>query len=98
MFRAFLIFGTVVDILLALFLVLVFGYVLDSWNDPKGAWVGWVVTLVWLMAFLVAAGAPLLAHRLKRRQSAPARVALVIWLPSLVIIGVSVIGLMLSPP
>ena len=40
MFRAFLILGAAFDILLALFLVLVFGYVMDSWHDPNGAWVG----------------------------------------------------------
>ena len=44
MFRAFLIAGAFVDVLLALFLLLVFGWVMDSWHDPKGTWVGIVVT------------------------------------------------------
>jgi hypothetical protein len=98
MFRAFLILGAAFDILLALFLVLVFGYVMDSWHDPKGAWVGIAVTGAWLMAFVPSAGAPLLGYVLNRRRSPHARVALIVWLPVLMIVGVSTIGLLISPP
>src|SRR4029453_12864787 len=92
MFRAFLILGAVFDILLALFLLLVFGYVLDSWHDPKGAWVGFAITICWLMAFVPSAAAPLLGYFLSRRRSAPARIALVVWLPAIVIVAVSMVG------
>lgn len=98
MFRAFLVLGAVLDILLALFLVLVFGYVMDSWHDPNGAWVGIAVTGAWLMAFVPSAAAPLLGYVLNRRRSSPARVALIVWLPTIVIVAVCTIGLMLSPP
>jgi hypothetical protein len=97
MFRAFLILGTAIDVLVALFLLLVFGWVIDSWDDPKGAWVGLTVTGVWLIAFVLSAAAPLVGYRLTRRRSAPARIALVVWLPAVVLIGVTLFGLMLTP-
>jgi hypothetical protein len=40
MTRAFIVLGVVLDVLIALFLVLVFGWIVDSWHDPKGVWVG----------------------------------------------------------
>ena len=98
MFRAFLILGTCVDVLIALFLLLVFGYVIDSWHDPNGAWVGIVVTTVWLGSFVLAAGAAPLGYRLERRQSTPARVALVVWLPTVILVGTTIIGFMIAPP
>jgi hypothetical protein len=98
MFRAFLILGAFVDVLLALFLLLVFGWVMDSWHDPKGAWVGIVVTTVWVGAFVLSAGAAPLGYRLTRRRSRPARVALVVWLPIVVLVGTTLIGFMISPP
>ena len=98
MFRAFLILGAAFDILLALFLVLVFGYVMDSWHDPNGAWVGFAVTAAWLIAFVPSAGAPIVGYLLNRRRSPRARVALIVWLPAMLIIGITTIGLMLSPP
>jgi hypothetical protein len=97
-FRAVLILGAALDILLALFLLLVFGWVIDSWHDPNGAWVGVVVTTLWLIAFVLCAGAPLLGYVLSRRQAAPGRIALAIWLPALVLIGVTTVGFMISPP
>lgn len=97
-FRAFLILGAVLDILLALFLLLVFGWVIDSWHDPNGAWVGVTVTTVWLIAFVMSAGAPLLGYVLSRKHSTPGRIALAIWLPALVLIGVTTVGFMISPP
>jgi hypothetical protein len=98
MFRAFLMVGAFVDVLLALFLLLVFGWVMDSWHDPKGAWVGTVVTTVWLSAFVLSAGAAPLGYRLARRQSPPSRVALVVWLPVVVLVGTTIIGFMIAPP
>ena len=92
MFRAFLIVGAVFDILLALFLLLVFGYVLDSWHDPNGAWVGFAVTACWLLAFVPSAVAPLAGYVLNRRRSTPGRIALVVWLPAIVIVTVSMVG------
>jgi hypothetical protein len=97
-FRAFLIIGAALDILLALFLLLVFGWVLDSWHDPNGSWVGVSVTTFWLIAFMLSAGAPLLGYWLSRRRSAPGRVAMAVWLPALVLIGVTAVGFMISPP
>ena len=79
-------------------MLLVFGWVMDSWHDPKGAWVGIVVTTVWLSAFVLSAGAPPLGYRLARRQSRPARVALVVWLPIVVLVGTTIIGFMIAPP
>jgi hypothetical protein len=98
MFRAFLIFGAFVDALLALLLLLVFGWVMDSWHDPNGAWVGAVVTATWLTAFMLSAAAPPLGYRLTRRRSPPGRVALVVWLPVVVLVGVTLIGFIISPP
>ena len=89
----FVVLGAFIDALLALFLLLVFGWVLDSWHDPNGAWVGIVVTTVWLSAFRAAAGAAPLAYRLTRRQSQPTRVALVVWSPVVVLVGTTIIGL-----
>lgn len=98
MSRAFLIAGVALDTLFALFLLLVSGWIVDSWQDPKGAWVGVVVTAVWLVAFVLCAGAPFLGYALKRHRSPPARIALVVWLPAVLIIVVTVVGLMISPP
>jgi len=98
MFRALLIVGAAVDILLALFLLLVFGWIMDSWHDPNGAWVGVVVTAAWLTAFALSAGAPLVGYRLNRRGAAPGRIALAIWLPAIVIVGVTIVGFLVFPP
>jgi hypothetical protein len=98
MFRAFLILGGFVDVVLALFLLLVFGYVIDSWQDPKGAWVGIAVTSLWVLAFALAAGAAPLGYRLARRQSAPGRVAFVVWLPIVVLVGLTLVGFIVAPP
>ena len=98
MVRALLIVGTIIDVLLSLFLVVVFGWVIDSWHDPKGAWVGIVVTLVWTSAFVLAAGAAPLGYALSRRGVPPARVAIVVWLPVIVLVGVTVIGFIIAPP
>jgi hypothetical protein len=69
MFRAFLIAGAFVDLLLALLLLIVFGYVMDSWHDPNGEWVGVVVTATWLAAFVLSAGAAPLGYRSTRQHA-----------------------------
>jgi len=96
--RAFIVLGVVVDILIALFLVLVFGWIMDSWHDPKGVWVGLTVTSVWLLAFGVSVTAPLVGLRLSRRRASPAYPALIVWLPTLLFGALTIVGFALSPP
>jgi hypothetical protein len=98
MFRAFLILGALIDGLLALFLLIVSGWIIDSWHDPNGAWVGVSVTTIWLCSFVLAAGAAPVGYRLSRRGSPPARVALVVWLPVVVLVGITLIGFLIAPP
>jgi biotin transporter BioY len=97
-FRAFLVIGIGIDLLIAVFLVIVFGWILDSWHDPREPWAGPIVTTLWSIAFLLSAGAPVLAYWLKRRQAALARIALAVWLPAIVLIAICAAGLILSPP
>jgi hypothetical protein len=96
--NALVILGVVVDVLMALFLLLVFGWIMDSWHDPNGAWVGVVVTTLWLLAFISTAGAAALGLRLRHRRAPPGRVALVVWLPAALLIGICVIGFTIAPP
>lgn len=98
MFRAFLMIGVAVDLLIAVFLVIVSGWMIDSWHDPKEPWAGPIVTTLWSIAFVLAAGAPILAYSLSRRNAAPARVAFAVWLPALLLIAICGIGLIVSPP
>ena len=90
--------GTIVDGLMALLLVVVFGFVLDSWHDPRDPWAGPVVTLFWTMAFVASVGAPWLAFRLRRRNATPTRVVLTVWGPTLVLVGITAVGFMIAPP
>jgi hypothetical protein len=96
--RALIILGAAIDILLALFLLLVFGWIIDSWHDPKGAWVGVSVTAMWLIAVVALAGAPLLAWRQRRRGASRERAALIVWTPSIALVGITIIGFMIAPP
>jgi len=96
--RALIILGAAIDILLALFLLLVSGWIVDSWHDPKGAWVGISVTTMWLIAFAALAGAPLLARRQRRKGASLERVALTVWAPSMVLVGITMIGFLIAPP
>jgi hypothetical protein len=98
MFRAFLVIGIGIDLLIAVFLVIVFGWILDSWHDPREPWAGPIMTTFWSVAFVLSAGAPILAYWLKRRKAAPARIALAVWLPAIVLIAICAAGLILSPP
>ena len=96
MFRAFLIAGAAFDLVIALFLLVVAGWVIDSWHDPV-PWTGPIVTAFWSIGFVLSAGAPLLAYRLSRRNSGPGRVAMAVWLPALVLVAVCVIGFLIFP-
>ena len=97
MVGAFLILGGVIDVLLALFLLLVFGYVLDSWHDPQGRWVGVAVTSAWLISFVLSAGGAIVGYTLHRRRSTPGRIALAVWLPTLLLVGVTIAGFVVFP-
>jgi hypothetical protein len=98
MFTAFLLIGAAFDLMIALFLLIVVGWILDSWHDPRDPWAGPIVTSCWLIAFLLSAGAPIVAYRLRRRSAAPGRVALAVWMPAVLLVGVCIVGLMLFPP
>jgi hypothetical protein len=97
-FRAFLIIGATVDLLIALFLLIVSGWIIDSWHDPKEPWAGPIVTTVWSIAFVLVAGAPILAYRLSRQKAAPHSVAVAVWLPALLLLAICGIGLIVFPP
>ena len=88
--------GMVIDVLIAAFLLLVFGWILDSWKDPV-PWTGPIVTTCWTMAFVMSAGAPLWARRLQRRQAPYGRVVLVAWMPAIVLVGLTIVGFMVFP-
>jgi hypothetical protein len=98
MVRAGFILGVAVDLILVLFLILVFGWVIDSWHDTRVAYAGAIVTGAWLVAILFVAGAPILAYGLHRRKAAPAHVLVTLWRPGLLLITLCVVGLMISPP
>jgi hypothetical protein len=83
--------GIAIDLLMAAFLLLVSGWIVDSWNDPV-PWTGPIVTTIWTCAFAICAGAPLVARWLRRRQATPGQVALAVWLPSIVLITLTAIG------
>ena len=98
MFRAFVVAGAAFDLAIALFLLIVSGWIVDSWHDPRNPWAGPIVTTAWAFAFLLSAGAPILAYRLSRRRAPPGRVALAVWLPAVVLLAICGVGLILSPP
>jgi hypothetical protein len=95
--RAFVAIGAGLDLLIALFLVIVFGFVLDSWHDPREPLAGPIVTTLWSIAFVSSAGAPILGYWLKRRKAAAGTIAWVVWLPAIVLIAICVVGLIISP-
>jgi hypothetical protein len=97
MMRAIIVLGVITDIAMALFLLLVSGWIVDSWRDPKGAWVGVSATALWLGAFVLSAGAPILGRVLKRRGAAAGRVALAIWAPGLVLVASCALGFLIFP-
>jgi hypothetical protein len=97
MFRAVVTIGAGLDLLIALFLFVAFGWVLDSWHDPREPWAGPIVTTLWSIAFVSSAGAPILGYWLKRRNAEPRRIALIVWLPAIVLIAICTVGLIVSP-
>jgi hypothetical protein len=98
MYRTFLVIGAAFDLLIALFLLIVSGWIVDSWHDPRDPWAGPIVTTLWGIAFALSAGAPILAYRFSRKQASPGRVALTVWLPAVVLIAICGVGLMIFPP
>ena len=88
--------GMAIDILMAAFLLLVFGWILDSWKDPVPG-TGPIVTTIWTIAFVMSAGAPLVVRWLRRRQAPYGRVALVAWLPVMVLVGLTIVGFLVFP-
>ena len=98
MFRVFVAAGVALDLLIAVFLVIVFGWILDSWHDPRDAWAGPIVTTFWSIAFALSAGAPIVAYWLKRRNASLGKIALAVWLPAIVLVSLCTVGLILSPP
>jgi hypothetical protein len=98
MFRVGIILGVAVDLILAVSLLIVVGWVIDSWQDKRVPYVGLIVTGGWLLAFLFAAGSPLLAYGLRRRNANPGHIMVTLWLPALLLISLCVVGLIISPP
>jgi biotin transporter BioY len=97
MYRTLLVIGAAFDLLIALFLVIVFGWVLDSWHD-RDPWAGPIVTTVWGLAFLLSAGAPILAYWFNRRHASPGRVVLAMWLPAVLLVAISAVSFAVFPP
>jgi ABC-type amino acid transport system permease subunit len=96
-FRAFLMIGAAIDLLIALILVIVFGWIIDSWHD-RDPWAGPIVTTLWFTALVLSAGAPIVAYWLSRRKAASRRVALAVWSPAVLLTAICVIGFIISPP
>jgi hypothetical protein len=97
MIRAGFIFGIAVNLLVVLLLLLAFGWVIDSWHDTRVPYTGVIVTTAWLVAMLFAAGSPALAYGLHRRNATPGHVLVTLWLPTLLLITLCVVGLIISP-
>ena len=97
MYRAFVAIGVIIDLLMVGLLVIVFGWILDSWRD-RDPWAGPVVTTFWAAALIVSAGGPILAYVLRRRAAPPERIVLAVWGPPLVLVGLTVIGFVVFTP
>lgn len=97
MHRVIVFIGVALDLLIALLLIVVFGWILDSWHD-RDPWAGPVVTTLWTLSLLLAAGAPIAAYRFSRRTGTPATIALVVWAPVLVLVGLTLIGFVVFTP
>jgi biotin transporter BioY len=96
-FRAFLVIGVIIDLLIALILLIVVGWIVDSWHD-RDPWAGPIVTTLWSIALVLSAGAPILAYWFSRRKAAPGKVALAVWLPAVLLVTICVVGFIISPP
>ena len=97
MYRAFVAIGVIIDLLMVGLLIIVFGWILDSWHD-RDPWAGPVVTTCWAAALTLSAGGPILAYVLRRRAAPPERIVLAVWGPPLVLVGLSVIGFVVFTP
>jgi hypothetical protein len=89
--------GALFDTLIALLLMIVAGWVMDSWHD-RDPWAGPVVTTFWAIAFVLSAGAPIVGYRMARRGARPGRVALAVWLPALCLVAICAVGFIIFPP
>src|SRR5262245_66065274 len=97
MYRAFVAIGVIIDLLMVGLLIIVFGWIADSWHD-RNPWAGPVVTTFWAGALIVSAGGPILAYVLRRRAAPPERIALAVGGPPLALVGLGVIGYGGVPP
>ncbi len=97
MYRAFVAIGVIIDLLIVALLIIVFGWILDSWHD-RNPWAGPVVTAFWAGALIASAGGPILAYVLRRRAAPPGRIALAVWGPPLALVGLCVIGFLVFTP
>jgi hypothetical protein len=97
MYRAFVAIGVIIDLLMVGLLIIVFGWIIDSWHD-RNPWAGPVVTTCWAGALILSAGGPILAYVLGRRKAAPERIVLAVWGPPLVLVGLTVIGFVVFTP
>jgi hypothetical protein len=97
MFRPFVVLGAVIDIAMALFLLIVVGWILDSWND-RDPWMGPVSTALWLASFLLCVSGPVVAYHLKRRKAAPGAVLVAVWMPSVMLTVLTTIGFIIFTP
>jgi len=95
--RVIVVIGVALDLLIVLLLIAVFGWIVDSWHD-RDPWAGPVVTTFWTLSILLAAAAPVGAYRFSRRSAPPARIALVVWTPVLVLVGLTLIGFLVFTP
>jgi hypothetical protein len=95
--RVIVLIGVALDLLIVLLLIVVFGWILDSWHD-RDPWAGPVVTTLWTLSLLLAAGAPVVAYRFSRRTGTAAAIAMVVWTPVLVLVGLTLIGFMVFTP
>jgi len=97
MYRALVAIGVIIDLLIVGLLIIVSGWIIDSWHD-RDPWAGPVVTTFWAAALIVSAGGPILAYVLRRRAAPRGRILLAVWGPPLVLVGLSVIGFVVFTP
>jgi len=97
MYRAFVAIGVIIDLLMVGLLIIVFGWIADSWHD-RNPWAGPVVTTFWAGALILSAAGPILAYVLRRRAAPPGRIALAVWGPPLALAGLCVIGYVVFTP
>jgi len=97
MYRALVAIGVIIDLLIVGLLIIVSGWIIDSWHD-RDPWAGPVVTTFWSAALIVSAGGPILAYVLRRRGAPSERILLAVWGPPLVLVGLSVIGFVVFTP